>query len=260
MSQEPKIKTRLPRSKKSSYGPLSAILVTLGIYIGAQVLAALAIGLFATFNQVDRDITANLISGSVYLQFLFIFLVGILSMYILWLFLGWRKISWRDIGVRKPRLKQLWYALPAYGVYFLLALLALVLIRAFLPGIDLNQPQQIGFESARTAIELTLVFISLVLIPSVVEEILIRGYLYGGLVKKFSKWIAALVASGIFAVAHLQFGTSEPLVWVAAIDTFILSMVLIWLREKTGNVWAGVIVHMIKNSIAFAGLFILRFS
>jgi membrane protease YdiL (CAAX protease family) len=34
-------------------------------------------------------------------------------------------------------------------------------------------------------------------------------------------------------------------------------MVLIWLREQTGNIYAGMIVHGLKNLLAFLSLFIL---
>jgi membrane protease YdiL (CAAX protease family) len=63
----------------------------------------------------------------------------------------------------------------------------------------------------------------------------------------------------LFGVAHLQFGSGAPLLWVAALDTFTLSIVLCYLREKTGSVWAGVFLHAIKNAIAFVALFHSKF-
>lgn len=246
--------------KVKGYGPASAVLVTLGIYFGAQIFAVIAIGSFALFNSADRELAANLVESSITLQFAFILLVEILSIYLLWLFLGWRRIKWSDIGLKKPKSAHLLYAFPVYIVYFVLALAVVGLAKFLIPDLDVDQDQQIGFENAVGFVELSMVFAALVVLPSIVEEIMVRGFLYGGLVRKFSKWIAALVASGIFAVAHLQFGMGEPLLWVAAIDTFILSMVLIWLRERTGNIWSGVLVHMIKNSLAFIGLFVLKIS
>lgn len=248
------------KQRRIGFGPMSAVVVTLGIYFGAQILAILAIAFFAAFQQADREVTSSLIENSILAQFVFILLIEVLSVYLLWLFLGSRQLKWRDIGLRKPKAEHLLYTLPVYAVYFVLALLSVSILKVALPALDIDQQQQIGFEGASGSFELALVFASLVIMPALVEEILVRGFLYGGLVKKFSKWIAALVASVIFAVAHLQFGSGEPLLWVAAIDTFILSMVLIWLREKTGNIWAGVVVHMIKNSIAFVGLFVLKLS
>jgi membrane protease YdiL (CAAX protease family) len=62
----------------------------------------------------------------------------------------------------------------------------------------------------------------------------------------------------LFAAAHLQWGSGAPLLWVAAIDTFVLSMVLSTLREKTGSLWSAIGLHAIKNGVAFTLLFVLR--
>ena len=105
-----------------------------------------------------------------------------------------------------------------------------------------------------------LVFISLVLLPPVVEEIVARGFLYTGLRSKLPKIVAALITSALFAAAHLQWGSGAPLLWVAALDTFTLSLVLVYLREKTGGLAASMGVHMLKNGLAFVVLFdITRF-
>jgi membrane protease YdiL (CAAX protease family) len=61
----------------------------------------------------------------------------------------------------------------------------------------------------------------------------------------------------VFGLPHLAQGGDAGPLWIAFIDTFILSMVLVWLREQTGNLWAGIVLHAIKNGIAFVSLFIL---
>lgn len=246
------------QGKRTGWGPFSAVLVTLGIYFGAQTLAALSFGIYALQQNVDQQLLITLIEDSVVAQFIFILLVEALSVYFLWLFMGRRNISWADIGLSRPKTKNLLYAIPGFITYFFILLVALRVADILFPGVDMDQQQQIGFDTAVSGLELTLVFASLVLLPALVEEILIRGFLYGGLIKKYTKLAAALIASIIFAVAHLQIGSGESLLWVAAIDTFVLSMVLIWLRERTGNIWSGVIVHLVKNGLAFITLFVLK--
>jgi membrane protease YdiL (CAAX protease family) len=44
--------------------------------------------------------------------------------------------------------------------------------------------------------------------------------------------------------------------WAVALDTMVLSLMLCTLREYTGAIWAGVLVHAIKNGLAFYLLFI----
>lgn len=241
------------------WGPTSAILVTLGIYFGAQLFAGYFIVQYLISTGSAKENISSLVEESVPVQFGFILLVEIFSLLLLWLFLKRRKISWEKIGLKKPSIQNLLYAFPAYAGYFLAVLATFLLIENFFPAIDVRQEQQVGFDTAAGS-ALILVFVALVILPALVEEIIVRGFLYGGLRNKLKPLTAALVASVVFGAAHLQLGSGEKLVWIAAIDTFVLSMVLIWLREKTGNIWAGVVVHMIKNSLAFVTLFIVKTS
>jgi membrane protease YdiL (CAAX protease family) len=82
-------------------------------------------------------------------------------------------------------------------------------------------------------------------------EILVRGYLYSGLRSNWKFLPAALLTSLMFGLAHLQLGSGAAVVWAAGIDTFVLSMVLVYLREKTGVLYAGILVHALNNLIAF---------
>ena len=94
-----------------------------------------------------------------------------------------------------------------------------------------------------------LAFITLVVIAPVAEEVLFRGYLYGKLKKYVPVWAAILITSALFGLIH---GT-----WNVAVDTFALSIILCLLRESTGGIWASILLHMIKNGIAFYFLFIV---
>jgi membrane protease YdiL (CAAX protease family) len=71
-------------------------------------------------------------------------------------------------------------------------------------------------------------------LPPLGEEILVRGYLFSGLRMVWRFLPAVIVTSLLFGAAHLEFGGGGPLVWAAAIDTFILSVVLCFLRERSG--------------------------
>jgi membrane protease YdiL (CAAX protease family) len=54
----------------------------------------------------------------------------------------------------------------------------------------------------------------------------------------------------------MEGGAAGPL-WIGAVDTFTLSLVLVSLREITGNLWAGISLHAAKNGIAFILLFVI---
>ncbi|HET7673278.1 MAG TPA: CPBP family intramembrane glutamic endopeptidase [Candidatus Saccharimonadales bacterium] len=246
------------KKSKLNFGPVSAIVVTLAVYFGAQIIAGYAIIQYLLIKGVNKDNIPSEVDGSVALQFFFILLAEISALLLLWLFLRKRKISWPRIGVKKPQWGKLFYALPAYAVYFSIIALALALLQVFVPSVNVEQSQQVGFETASGGSALFLVFLALVALPAITEEITVRGFLYSGLRTRLPFLTSAILTSLIFGLAHLFGGKDNSTVWTAAVDTLILSMVLVYLREKTGNIWAGVIVHITKNSLAFLTLFIFK--
>ena len=161
------------------------------------------------------------------------------------------------IGLKKPKLKHILFgvvaAVPYYGIYIIMV----GIISLIIPALNVSQTQEIGFSSVHGFLPLILALISLVIIPPLAEEIATRGFLYTGLRRWMPKIVAAVVVSVVFGAAHLAEGGAAGPLWIGAIDTFILSLVLVFLREKTGNLWAGITLHAIKNGIAFISLFII---
>ena len=150
--------------------------------------------------------------------------------------------------------------LAGFAVYFISYSILLTIATHIFPAINVNQKQQLGFQNASGSRDLILTFISLVVLPPFVEETVFRGFIFTGLRNNLKWWWSALLTSVIFASAHLEFGSGQPLLWSAAIDTFTLSMVLCYLRQKTDSLWPGILLHALKNCIAFVALFILHAS
>jgi uncharacterized protein len=244
------------KADKPRFGPASAIFVTLGAYFGSQILVGILVGAFITLTGRGADDAERIFFDSTAGRFIFFCLVQLISVSLVLWFMRKRGISLGFIGLgRLPKFSDAGYALITFCIYFVLAALVLAVVGQIAPSIDLEQEQQVGFENAAGA-GLALVFITLVVLPPLVEEIMIRGFLYSGLRRQMRKLVAALTASVIFGVAHLQLGTGAPPLYVAAIDTFVLSMVLIELRERTGSLWSGIFVHGLKNGLAFTALFV----
>jgi membrane protease YdiL (CAAX protease family) len=161
-----------------------------------------------------------------------------------------RKVTTKeDVGLtRLPSWMDIVLAPAGAIVYLLFAAVLLSLFAAIFPHIDLQQAQDTGFQNLATKSQYLLAFMTLVIIAPLAEEVLFRGYLYGKLRKHVPLWLAMLVTSALFGAVHGQ--------WNVALDTFALSIVMCSLREVTGSIWSGVLLHMIKNSIAFYFLFI----
>lgn len=245
--------------KRIGYGPVAAVIVVTLTYILSQIFAGVIVGFGATLFGYETEAALEQLTTSTTLQFVYILIVEAVTLYALWIFMKARSVSLKTIGLgRKPRIKDLGPAIITFIVYFGVLIVATAILQNLIPGLDVEQEQQLGFEDAVKASQLILVFISLVVLPPLVEEIMIRGFLYTGLRARYTKITAALVASILFGVAHLQLGSGAPPLWIAAVDTAILSMFLIYLREKTGSLWAGMMVHALKNGLAFFVLFVFK--
>lgn len=250
VSSKQKNKKDLPADKKSTEvpGPLSPIIVTVLAFFGAQIMAALmlAIGI-ALAGSEDTWL------GSTAGQFYYVLLSDIFILLIIWAFLSYRKVKVAQLGFsRRPAWKDLGLAILGYGAYFL-GLLVVTYFVAAATQINLEQEQELGFDKLFGTSEKLMALIGLVLLPPIVEELIFRGFVYTGLRKKLTFVWATIITSMLFAVPHLAASSQGPL-WIAGIDTLVLSFTLCYLREKTGALWAPIALHAIKNAIAYVYL------
>jgi membrane protease YdiL (CAAX protease family) len=231
------------------WGPFAAIAVTMLAFVGAQFLSTilLVVAIGATgVGSSDIEDWLRTVTG----QFVFVLLSDIFILLGLWLFLRRRKASFKLLGfTRAPAWKDAVYTLLGALAYFAI-LYATFIFLHFYTQIDLEQQQELGFEGLALSSEKLMALTALVLLPPIVEEIVFRGFLFTGLRKKLRFAWAAVIVSLLFAAPHLL-ASSEGLLWVAGVDTFMLSLVLCYLREKTGGLWAPIAVHALKNGIAF---------
>jgi membrane protease YdiL (CAAX protease family) len=239
--------------------PLPAMYVTgvvIVTYFLAQVLAGVVIGGVAAIFGANADAIMTKLSEPSW-QFGYVLIFEAITLGLIYFAMKAYNAKFSDIGLgRKPILSDLGYGLVTFAIYFATLIAATAFIKAFIPSIDVEQEQQIVFEGASTSLDLILAFIALVILVPIAEEIMVRGFLYTGLRSQLTKVAAALVASLIFGIAHLQLETGNAPLWIAAVDTFILSLFLIALRERTKSLWAGILVHATKNGFAFLALFI----
>ena len=149
-----------------------------------------------------------------------------------------RSLEWSDIGL----------GLSAYVPYFIVSLIVISLVAWLFPGFNIAEAQETGFRAIADRTGYIMAFVTLVMLAPLAEEVLFRGYLYGKLRNYIGLIGAIVLSSSCFAAIHLQ--------WNVAVDVFALSLVLCGLREFTGSIWAGVVLHMTKNAVAYYFLFI----
>lgn len=130
------------------------------------------------------------------------------------------------------------------------------------------EQQEVGFKFAYNFADRLLIFIPVILIAPIAEEIIFRGFLYSKIKQQFgkkssSKWhnflriaVPTLVTSLLFGFMHLSFTGSGFGQLNTGISMVVMGIVLCLLREISGDsIYAGIIMHMLKNLIALYALY-----
>ncbi len=257
-SSKPKTSAGQPGTGGVPWNPWWGMGFAILVFVGSQLASVFILALYTGVRRWPSSRALDWLNTSVVAQFLFVLIAESLVIGAVYLFLRRHKAGWSAIGLRRPRWSDPGYGLLAAPFYFILFTLTVVVVKLFVPELDVSQTQQLGFNDVVGPAALVMTFISLVILPPLAEEIMMRGFVYGTLKKLLPLLSAAVTTSLLFAIAHLPEGGEAGPLYIAAIDTFVLSLVLIYLREKTSGLWAPITLHTIKNGVAFVALFILH--
>lgn len=239
------------------WNPVVAVIAVVVIYFAAQFLGGILVSFYPALQHMSRQASAAWLDSSIVAQFFYVLIAEGLTLWFLYLFIRYYKRSLRAVGLVRPKWADIGYIIIGALSYYAVYIVVVSILSHFIPALNTSQPQRLGFTGATGVSSLILTFVSLVILPPFVEEIMFRGFLLGSLAKAMPIVVAVLATSGIFAIAHLEIG-SGPLVWIAAVDTFILSLFLCYLRIKTGRLYASMGTHALKNMVAFLLLFVLH--
>jgi hypothetical protein len=151
--------------------------------------------------------------------------------------------GWRSLGLRGFDARSLWRVA--------LALVLVMVINAgwALASRELDLQGQ-GDVLAMFGSGLGGLVLALILGAGIVpfaEELFFRGFLYPGLRTKWGVVAAALVSSLLFAGAHILPSVLLPI--------FLMSLLLTWVRERSGSLWPSVLLHSAINGLAFLAAF-----
>ncbi|MDO4872271.1 MAG: CPBP family intramembrane metalloprotease [bacterium] len=160
------------------------------------------------------------------------------------------ELSKKEIGFSKE-ITFTDFALGIIGLIISLILAGALtqLAGQFIPNFDANQQQNLGYYGLVYPYQFMVVFCFLAIVPAIVEETIFRGIIYGEL-RQINPWLAMILVSILFGAAHFQLNV--------AITTFAMSLVMCFIREKfTDTIWAGVVLHFLKNALAFVLLYMM---
>ncbi len=148
-----------------------------------------------------------------------------------------------DLGFRKIPLKT------GFGVFSLLFLASIALQNGYFFGLNLLGIASIASSGAVEQlisehwVSLPVLFVFAGIIAPVLEELIFRGFLLSGFLKKMSAFHAIALSSLFFAAAHLHLGLFPVY--------FILGVLLGISFVRTKSLYPGIAFHAINNTLAF---------
>ncbi len=162
----------------------------------------------------------------------------------IWLFVRLRRgASFSSYGIRRAAPRTLILGGAAFLLMWPLTLV--------LAGLAIHLGNYLGLESVPVVpaggsvngskVIYRVVLAYTVFVGPVVEEVYFRGFLYTGLRSRLSPILAALVAAGMFGLAHPDH---------RVLGTFLIGLLLVLLYEKTGNLLVPTLGHVFINLVA----------
>ena len=150
--------------------------------------------------------------------------------------------TWTDIGLA-----------PVGLIAYIVLATIIVAIFSNFPFFDATQAQELGYNIVN-GFDRIVAFFALCIAAPIAEELVFRGWLYAKLRsivpgKKLSLILSILLVSILFGIMHGQ--------WNVGVNVFAMSVVLCALREITGTIYSGILLHVIKNTIAFVLVYVL---
>lgn len=152
-----------------------------------------------------------------------------------------------------PNAWQFVEIIAVYGLYMMTTFTVTLILSIFSP-IDVTQSQDLGIDSPETLSARWAIFLMLVVLPPIAEEVLFRGFLFNTFKKYAGIGFAAVLTSVLFGIAHLEY---QSLNWIAAVDTLVFSGFLILISQKHQSLYSSMFLHAIKNALAFYLLFVI---
>ena len=241
----PKKKSNFPRENKWH---LVRWALGLTVWVGLAMYAVQFVFSFLVAKLLPKEVLVSNVTNAVYQVVVYAAVLAVV-IYVPWKFLKY-KTTRDELGLRGlPTWTDLLLAPIGFIVTMIVAAGLTALMMALLPQIQWDQTQVVGYKNLYQLSDFILAFLCLVVLAPVCEEVIFRGWLYGKLRVRLPALPAMIIVSVLFGIMHGQ--------WNVGVTVFAMSMGMCLMRELTGTVWSGVLLHMIKNGLAFYFLFVI---
>ena len=146
------------------------------------------------------------------------------------------------LGLGAITRRALWMGALAWIAYLAIA----QLLVPFLDPRQEDVTSDLGTDEP-TVISAIFAGLLIVVVAPLSEELFFRGFMYAGLRRSLPLWPAALISALVWGSLHLGGGNVG-----VALQLSVFGVILAWLYERSGTLWAPILAHLINNAIAFA--------
>jgi membrane protease YdiL (CAAX protease family) len=149
-------------------------------------------------------------------------------------YFGNRGVSWRSVA----------------GVFCVLAAFEAIRLQLGAES-DYVDPNDYILIADPSRFDLFFEFVDSAIFAPVFEELMFRGVLFLGLVRRTGFVPAALVSSILFAVVHTQYDPWE------LISVGVFGLACCWLTWRTGSLKSSIVLHMVYNALITVGVYLV---
>lgn len=219
-----------------------------GTQFGVSLGISILLGIYAAATSLRADGTVNyLVYVNRYNQLLsqwlyyILILSGVITILIFFIVAKIRKKKFTksaSLNKLKPStIAPIVIGGMAFNIFISYAMSMIPFPESWIQSYQANSNELLGAVSVS-------MWISVVIMAPLVEELTFRGFMYTRLKQGMAKWIAILLTSLVFGIVH---GT---MIW--AIYTFVFSLCLLFIFERTNSLWGCILYHMAFNFVGAA--------
>jgi membrane protease YdiL (CAAX protease family) len=218
------------------------VAMPLGAYV-AVIVAGLIASIFAPSH--GGGLTAFAVVANVVIEVALSVAVYLAGRDVARRYGGWG----RAFGWRRPRARDLKYALAGIGITFALRFAVAIAVTAIAGPDATKQAQNLHVQRASVTTAILLIVLTVIMAP-LVEELVFRGLILRTFMRRLSFWPAAVASTTIFALGHTyEVGTLVGAITLALM-VGTLGITNCWLNRRTDSLVPGMIVHAAFNLLA----------